>query len=56
MLHDFYACFRAVVSPAKLIPKTKGYNFQELFMVVALLLSLSKWSVRLQSESGILVF
>ena len=56
MSHDFCACFRAVASPTKLYPKTKGYNFQKLFMVVAVLLFLSKWFVRLPSESGVLVF
>ena len=56
MSHDFCACFRAVASPAKLYPKTKGYNFQELFTVVAVPLFLSKWFVRLPSESSVLVF
>ena len=49
-------CFRALASPTKLYPKTKGYNFQKLFMVVAVPLFLSKWFVRLPSESGVLVF
>ena len=33
VLH-YFGCFRAVASPTKLYPKTKGYNFQELSMVV----------------------
>ena len=55
MLYDF-ECPRAVASPTKLYPKTKGYNFQMLSMVVAVPLFLSKWFVRLSSESGVLVF
>ena len=56
MSHDFCACFRALASPAKLYPKTKGYNFPKLFMVVAVPLFLSRWFVQLLSESGVLVF
>ena len=56
MSHDFCACFRAVASPTKLYPKTKGYNFQKLFTVVAVLLFLSRWPVGLQSESSVPVF
>ena len=56
MLYDF-KCFRAITSPAKLsCTQRTRVNFQRLFMMVFVSLFLPTWFVRLQSESGILVF
>ena len=57
MLYYFCTCFRAVASPTKLsCTKRTRVNFQRLFMMVAVPLFLPRWFVRLQSESGVLVF
>ena len=57
MLYDFHVCLEAVASPAKLscTQRTRANNFQRLFMMLALPLFLTRWFVRLQSESGVLV-
>ena len=57
MLYYFCTCFRAVTSLAKLsCTQRTRVNFQRLFMMVVVPLFLPSWFVRLQSESGVLVF
>ena len=57
MLYDFHVCLEAVASPTKLsCTQRRRVNFQRLFMMVVVPFFLPRWFVRLQSESGVLVF
>ena len=52
-----YVCLEAVASPTKLsCTQRTRVNFQRLFMMMAVPLFLPTWFVRLQSESGVLMF